>query len=91
MQISSDIQAILRLLPQKSERLQCWYYGWKGFMKYAVEMGSGAIICIPSFIRIGLGVRKLLMGGNTHTHTHRQQGNPISLLLFFKNKESRLK
>jgi hypothetical protein len=26
----------------------------------------------------------------THTQTRRQQGNRISLLLFFKNKESRL-
>jgi hypothetical protein len=24
--------------------------GWEGFMKYAVEMGSGAMIYIPSFI-----------------------------------------
>jgi hypothetical protein len=26
---------------------------WEGFMKYAVEMGSGAMAYIPSFIQIG--------------------------------------
>jgi hypothetical protein len=28
-------------------------------MKYAVEMGSGAIVYIPSFIMIGFGIQKL--------------------------------
>jgi hypothetical protein len=28
-------------------------------MKYAVEMGSGAMIYIPSFIKIGSGILKL--------------------------------
>jgi hypothetical protein len=32
-------------------------------MKYAVEMGSGAMIYIPSFIKIGSGTQKL-MGGD---------------------------
>jgi hypothetical protein len=44
-------------------------------MKYAVEMGSGAIIYIPSFIKIGSGIQKL-MGGSK---THRQHGDRISL------------
>jgi hypothetical protein len=26
---------------------------WKRFMNYAVEMGSDAKICVPSFIKIG--------------------------------------
>jgi hypothetical protein len=26
---------------------------WKGFMKYAVEMGSGVMIYIPIFIKTG--------------------------------------
>jgi hypothetical protein len=29
-------------------------------MKYAVEMGSGAMIYIPSFIKIGSDVQKLI-------------------------------
>jgi hypothetical protein len=29
---------------------------WEGFMKYAVEMGSVAMIHIPSFIKIGAGI-----------------------------------
>jgi hypothetical protein len=31
-------------------------------MKYAVEMGSGAMIYIPSFIKIGSGMQKLRRG-----------------------------
>jgi hypothetical protein len=27
-------------------------------MKYAVEMGSGAVIYIPSFIKIGSGIQR---------------------------------
>jgi hypothetical protein len=32
----------------------------EGFMKYAVEMGSGAVIYLPSFIKIGSGIQKLI-------------------------------
>jgi hypothetical protein len=49
-------------------------------MKYAVEMGSDAMIYIQSFIKIGSGIRKLIRG------IHRQHGDRISLL-----QESRLK
>jgi hypothetical protein len=35
-------------------------------MKYDVEMGSGAMIYIPSFIKIDSGIQKLTVG-NTHT------------------------
>jgi hypothetical protein len=31
-------------------------------MKYAVEMGSSAMIYIPSFIKIGLAIKKLIRG-----------------------------
>jgi hypothetical protein len=31
---------------------------WKGFMKYIANMGSGAMIYIPSFIKIGSGIQK---------------------------------
>jgi hypothetical protein len=63
-------------------------------MKYATEMGSGAMIYMPSLIKIGSGIKKLMGGGNTHTDTqmHRQDGESISQLSFvFQNKESRLK
>jgi high-affinity Fe2+/Pb2+ permease len=39
-------------------------------MKYAIEMGSGAIIYVPSFIKIGSGVQKLDKGGYIHTQTN---------------------
>jgi hypothetical protein len=32
----------------------------EGNMKYAAEMGSGTIIYIPSFIKIGSGIQKLI-------------------------------
>jgi hypothetical protein len=32
-------------------------------MRYAVEMGSGAMICTPSFIKIGSSVQKLIRDG----------------------------
>jgi hypothetical protein len=35
-------------------------------MKYAVEMGSGAMIYIPGFIKIGSGIQELI-GGDTQT------------------------
>jgi hypothetical protein len=41
-------------------------------MKYAVEMGSGAMIYIlylPSFIKIGSGIQKLMGEGVTQTHS----------------------
>jgi hypothetical protein len=37
-------------------------------MKYAVEMGSGAMIYIPSFIKIGSSIQ-MLMGGGGFTDT----------------------
>jgi hypothetical protein len=37
-------------------------------MKYAIEMGSGVMIYIPSFIKIGSGIQKLI-GGYTDTQT----------------------
>jgi hypothetical protein len=53
-------------------------------MKYAVEMGSGAMIYIPSFIKIGSGIQKLTAGDS---QTHRQYGDLInSLSLFFSSK-----
>jgi hypothetical protein len=56
-------------------------------MKYAVEMGSGAMIYIPSFIKTCSGIQKLIWAD---TQTHRQHGDYIRLFLFLKNKENRL-
>jgi hypothetical protein len=52
-------------------------------------MGSGAMIYIATFRKIGSGIQKLI--GGIYVQTHRQQGDLISLLLFFQYKESRLK
>jgi hypothetical protein len=36
-------------------------------MNYAFEMGSGAMIHMPSFIKIGSGIQKLIRGIHRHT------------------------
>jgi hypothetical protein len=53
-------------------------------MKYAVEMGSGAKIYIPSFIKVSSGIQKLI----GEIYRHRQYEDPINLLSFFQNRES---
>jgi hypothetical protein len=53
-------------------------------MKYVDEMGSGAMIYIPSFIKIGSAIQ-MLIGG-----IHRQCGDRRRLL-FFQNTERRLR
>jgi hypothetical protein len=40
-------------------------------MKYAVEMGSGAMIHIPSFVKIGSDIQKLI--GWIHRHRDRME------------------
>jgi hypothetical protein len=53
-----------------------------------LRWASGAMIYIPSFIKIGSGIQKLV--GGEYTDTHRA-GDLVSLFLFFQNKKSRLK
>jgi hypothetical protein len=39
-------------------------------MNYVIEMKSGAIIYIPSLIKICLGIQKLIVGIHIQTHRH---------------------
>jgi hypothetical protein len=57
-------------------------------MKYAVKMGSSAVLYIPGFVKISSAIQMLI-----GRYTDRQHGDRISLHLFFffQNKESRLK
>jgi hypothetical protein len=41
-------------------------------MKYAVGIGSGAVICVPSFIKVGSGIQKLI--GGMHRYIDTQTG-----------------
>jgi hypothetical protein len=45
-------------------------------MRYAAEIGSGAMIYIPSSIKIGSGIQKFIR------RMHRQHGDLISQLSF---------
>jgi hypothetical protein len=36
-------------------------------MKYAVEMGSGAMIYVPIYIKIGSGIQQLIRGIHEHS------------------------
>jgi hypothetical protein len=51
-------------------------------------MGSGAVIYVPSFIKIGSGIQELIGRIHRHTGTATWSHKPT---LFFQNKESRLK
>jgi high-affinity Fe2+/Pb2+ permease len=42
-------------------------------MKYAFEMGSRAMIYIPSFIKTGSGIQKLIRVVVIHRHTDRME------------------
>jgi hypothetical protein len=46
-------------------------------MKYAAQMGSVAMIHIPSFIKTGSAIQNMMGGGDSH----RQHGDLISLLV----------
>jgi hypothetical protein len=45
-------------------------------MKYAVEMGLGAVIYVPCFIKAGSRIRKLMGGSEIDGHTGRRSRNP---------------
>jgi hypothetical protein len=53
-------------------------------MKYEFEMGSSAIIYIPSFIKIDSDIRKLIGG----IHRHRDS-NVISQAYFYFSKSGK--
>jgi hypothetical protein len=55
-------------------------------MNYAIEMGSGAMIYVPSFRKTGQGFRKLRGRGELQTQTGWR-----ALLSLFQNKESGIK
>jgi hypothetical protein len=39
---------------------------WEEFMKYAIEMGSGAMIYIPSLIKTGSAIEEFIGGVDIH-------------------------
>jgi hypothetical protein len=55
-------------------------------MKNAVEMDSDVMIYIPSFMKIGSAIGKLIEGIHRHTDSIE-----IAYFHFFQNKRSRLK
>jgi hypothetical protein len=55
-------------------------------LKYAIEMGSGALIHVPSFRN-----SKVLGGGDTHTDTQQDDFRGLHFIVLFQNNESRPK
>jgi hypothetical protein len=55
-------------------------------MKYTIEMGSGVMMYIPNFIKIGSEIQKV-NGGYTDIQRCRQHGDHINLLFFFKMRK----
>jgi hypothetical protein len=45
-------------------------------MKYAIEMGSGAMKWVLSFIKFGVSLQKLMKGGYTDTQAGRRSHKP---------------
>jgi hypothetical protein len=67
-------------------------------MNYAVEMGSGVKVYIPSFMNTGSGLRKLVEGGYTRRYrdTHKdiqtaRLSHKPTFIIFFKTNRSRIK
>jgi hypothetical protein len=58
MMTGSEIQIMLRLIPQQFENLQCWYCWWERFRKNDIEMALHVIKYITSIINIGSGIQK---------------------------------
>jgi hypothetical protein len=56
-------------LPSNDRGYTYRYTAWEGFMKYVVEMGSGAMTYIPSFIKIGSAIQKFIRGIHRHTES----------------------
>jgi hypothetical protein len=56
-------------------------------MKCATEMSLDAMIYIPTLIKTGSSIQKLLQ----EIQGHRQHGGRLSLLLFAQNNGNRLK
>jgi hypothetical protein len=54
-------------------------------MEYAVEMGSGTMMCISSFIKTGSVIQNL-RGGGTQTHGHTDSMETAKTTLFFKKE-----
>jgi hypothetical protein len=52
-------------------------------------MGSGAVMYVPGFIKIGSCVEQLMRGG--YTQTHGQQRDLINLLYLFEIRKLRQK
>jgi hypothetical protein len=56
-------------------------------MKHAVEMTSGDMVYMESFIKTGSDIQKLIQGAytyrHTHTHTHSNTNKLISSAYFY--------
>jgi hypothetical protein len=56
-------------------------------VSYVVKMELGTMLQLPSFIKFGSGIQKLIGGIHIQTHTNKPEGDFINLLYFFKIRE----
>jgi hypothetical protein len=56
-------------------------------MNYAVEMGSCAMVYIPSFIKIGSGIQKLMEGGGGWIRRETDTQQKPTFISFFRRSE----
>jgi hypothetical protein len=67
MKIGTGVQAILRFCLRNFRGRNVGITDERDSFSYAAEMGSGAVLYIPSFIKICSGIQKLM--GGIHRHT----------------------
>jgi hypothetical protein len=60
IKIGTEVQAILMVLLQQTERLQCWYTWRGGLLPPAVGMTSGDTTQISRFMKIDSGIQVAL-------------------------------
>jgi hypothetical protein len=68
MNIGLGVQAILRFCLRNFRGHNVGTTDGEGFFNYVVEMGSGAMIYVPSCMKIGSGIQKFI-GGDTDSKT----------------------
>jgi hypothetical protein len=85
MKIGTGVQAILKFCLRNLRGCNVCIPDRTNFFNYAFEISTDAMIYVSGFIKIGSGIQKLI---RRDIQTHRQQGNLINLVSFFKIRKA---